>query len=68
MDNLNELPTIKIKTLDKGLIIKSAYYLSEKDLERLYNNLYKQLQKGLIILNAGLDIVETYKINYEKIN
>lgn len=68
MDSLNELPTIKIKTLDKGLIIKSAYYLSEEDLERLYDNLYKQLQKGLIILNAGLDIVETYKINYEKIN
>ncbi len=68
MDSLNELPTIKIKTLDKGLIIKSAYYLSEEDLKRLYDNLYKQLQKGLIILNAGLDIVETYKINYEKIN
>lgn len=68
MDSLNELPTIKIKTLDKGLIIKSAYYLSEEDLKRLYDNLYKQLQKGLIILNADLDIVETYKINYEKIN
>nr|DAH24357.1 MAG TPA: hypothetical protein [Caudoviricetes sp.] len=68
MDSLNELPTIKIKTLDKGLIIKSAYYLSQDDLKRLYDNLYKQLQKGLIILNAGLDIVETYKINYEKIN
>lgn len=53
-----------LQSFDKGFVIKVKYNISEKDMEGLYNNLYKQLQRGLIILNEGLELVETFKIDY----
>ena len=63
-NNNNNEPKIILQSFDKGFVIKVKYNISEKDMEGLYNNLYKQLQRGLIILNEGLELVETFKIDY----
>ncbi len=63
-NNNNNEPKIILQSFDKDFVIKVKYNISEKDMEGLYNNLYKQLQRGLIILNEGLELVETYKIDY----
>lgn len=69
MDNVmnnNGKSVVKLQSFDKGFIIKVPYRLSQEDIKKLYDNLYKQLQRGLVVLDRDLEFIETYQIDYEE--